>query len=430
MLAYNLANGLSAQSKLNTAEYTDWFLQTADIRRRERILYQLAGLDRSVPGNMRAQAFTNLGNALLRTHRFVEAYDSYSRALQFDSSNGIALTGVVRLLRRFSRMATDNPQRVLALAGMYLKQAKANPDRIRELAGEQGYRELLPLLETDLPEIELPDFSKVTKYQQFVIRHRLSLVPSIEGLDPTLSLWDSLRIPSVTEKIELGSGVPPLFGMFNVLKADFLAVRYIAYMALSEGIPESGKYSDTLDYARYGVKYSLLTLAQRSCMDLLDKVAIAASEYLSLPGDPKKIYFSTRWFEPRKPDLPLSWQPEIKAAISKGNKALFAISEVSEDLGASGFLHPKKSIRNSSTHRFTILHDLGVTPSRPSQYIEHESDTNFIEQLIETLQLTRSVLIYFVDMVAFNEHLFHKDGAKIGHLFVPDHDWILGEEEE
>lgn len=428
MIAYNLANGLSYQTKLLTYTYPDWYCLTADIRQRERFLYQFAGDDKTIPNNLRAQAYTNLGNTLLGAHRFVEAYDSYIRALQLDFSNGIALTGAAKLLLRFSKMSADNPQRVLAMAGKYLQKAKANPDSIRELAGEQAYKELLPLLETEIPEIEPLDFSNATKYQQFVVRHQLALVPTIEGLDFSLKRWDTLRIFSVTEDIKVAGGVPPLFGMFNVLKSDYLAARYLAYQALNENIPESGKYSDTLDYARYGVKYSMLTLAQRSCLDLLDKVAVASSEYLSLPGDPNHIYFSNRWFETRKTNIPISWQPEIKSAISKGNSALLAISEISEDLRTGGFLNPKRTIRHSSTHRFTILHDLGETPSRPSQYVYHDTDADFINQLIETLQLTRAVLIYFADMVALNEHLLHNHGAKIGHLFVPDHDWILGED--
>ncbi len=172
----------------------------------------------------------------------------------------------------------------------------------------------------------------------------------------------------------------------------------------------------------------MLTLAQRSCLDLLDKIAVASSEYLSLPGHPNHIYFSKRWFEPRKTDEPTLWQPKIKSVISKGNGALLAISEVSEDLDGEGFLNPKRTLRHSSTHRFTVLHDIGKTPSRVSQYINHDAEADFNTQLIETLQLIRAILIYFADMVAFNEHLLHSDGRKVGHLFVPDHDWIRGDE--
>lgn len=428
MIAYNLANGLSAQTKLLTYKYPNWNCITADTRRRERYLYQFAGADKTIPNNLRAQAYTNLGNTLLGSHRFVEAYDSYIKAIQLDPSNGIALTGAVKILLRFLKMSADNPQRIMEMAGKFLHKAKADPDRIRELAGEQAYKDLLPLLRTEIPEIEPLNFSSITKYQQFVVKHRLALVPTIEGLDFSLKRWDSLCIFSVTEDVKVAGGTPPLFAMFNILKADYLSARYLAYMATNENIPESGKYSDSLDYARYGVKYSMLTLAQRSCFDILDKVAVASSEYLSLPGDPNNICFSKRWFEPRKTNIPTSWQPEIESAISKGNGALLAISEVSEDLSTGGFLHSKRTIRNSSTHRFTILHDLDKTPSRLSHYIDHETDALFIDQLIETLQLTRAVLIYFTDLVAYNEHLLKMGEAKIGHIYIPDHDWILGED--
>jgi len=296
-VAYCLANGLSAQADLDATAYPEWYLETSDIRRRARRLYQLAGSEQSTPIEIRAQSYTNLGNSLLRAYRFVEAYDCYSRALKCDSTNGVALTGAARVLLWLSRVGTGDSQVLLAVAARYLSKAKENPERIRELAGEQTYRKLSELLETNIPAGELPDLSDASEYQQFVAKHRLSLSPTIEGLDLTMSLWDSLRIHKITERVDAGSGVPQLFGMFNVLKSEYLAARYFAYSALNESIPESGKYSDTLDYACYGIKPSMLTLAQRGCLDLLDKVAVAASEYLRLPSSPSRISFTNRWLD-------------------------------------------------------------------------------------------------------------------------------------
>jgi len=428
-VAYCLANGLAAQADLGVTAYPKWYLETSDIRCRARRLYQLAGSEQSTPIKIRTQSYTNLGNSLLRAYRLVEAYDCYSKALKYDSTNGVALTGAARVLLRLARVGTGDSQVLLTVAARYLSKAKENLERIRELAGEQAYRKLSELLETNIPAGELPDLSDASEYQQFVAKRRLSLAPTIEGLDLTMSRWDSLRIHSITERIDTGSGVPLLFGMFNVLKSEYLSARYLAYSALNESIPESGKYSDTLDYARYGIKQAMLTLAQRACLDLLNKVAVATSKYLRLPGSPSHILFTNRWFESRKSGAPLTWQPKIYARISQGNTALIAISEVSGDIEAGGFLQQKRAMRNSSTHRFTILHDLGESPSRESRYIDHYSLDEFIEQLIETLQLTRAVLLYFVEMVSLNEHLTHEDGAFIGQLLVPDHDWIRGEDE-
>jgi hypothetical protein len=52
----------------------------------------------------------------------------------------------------------------------------------------------------------------------------------------------------------------------------------------------------------------------------------------------------------------------------------------------------------------------------------------FIEQLIETLQLTRAALFYFVEMIMLREGRQAYDGSLRLPLYVPDHAWIRGEE--
>ncbi len=428
-LEYCLANGLSAQADFVSSPLPDWYLDTADMRRKARGLYQSAGAKESTPPHIAAQSYTNLGNSLLCAYRFVEAYDCYLRALACDSTNSVALTGAARVLLRLVQNGTGDPGVLRAVAARYLKVAKENPERIRELAGEHGCRELSRLLESEATQGDLPDLSAATDYQRFVAKHRLALAPTIEGLDLTMSRWDSLRIGSVTEPISTGAGVPPLFAMFNLLKSEFLAARFLTYTALRDALPESGKYSDTLDYARYGIQPSMLTLAQRSCLDLLDKVAVAESEYLALGGDSKSIYFLKRWFQARREGEPLRWQPEIRNEIAAGNTALIALSEVSRDVEAGGFLQEKRALRHSSTHRFTVLHDLGASPSRECEYIDHYGVDAFVGQLIETLQLTRAVLFYFVEMVGLREQRMQADGSARAPLFVPDHAWVRGEKD-
>jgi hypothetical protein len=173
---------------------------------------------------------------------------------------------------------------------------------------------------------------------------------------------------------------------------------------------------------------SMLALAQRSCIDLLDKVAIATSEYLGLPGSPKKISFSNRWFLTRKKDEQLNWEPSIRQEIIDGNTALIALAEVSRDIESGGFLTIKKSIRHGSTHRFTVLHDIESAPKRESKFIEHLDSTAFTGQLIETLQLARAVIFYFVELIRCRERRLAGDGSKCVALIVPDHDWIRGRE--
>lgn len=447
-LKYCLANGLSAQASCITYSGPEWYLETDDLRREARRLFHQVITGCSSPeiyaqaltylGHERlrdiaTRALTNLGNELLRAHRYVEAYDYYARALEYDPTNGVALTGAARVLLHLVERGIGDGKILLRVAARHLKTAQANAERIRQLAGEYGYKMVADLLNTDLGDTEMPDLSTADDYQRFVAKHRLALAPTIEGLDLSMPRWDSLRIGEIFERISDAAagnpplfGIPPLFAMFNVLKGDYLAARYLAYLALNGDVPESGSYADTLDYATYGMRSSLLTLSQRACFDLLDKVAVAASEYLRLPGSPKGITFLNRWFDDQDTKR---WHPQVLYEIRSGNTALIAITEVARDVAGGGFLQEKRAMRHSSTHRFTVLHDLFGEPRRKSRYIEHYSSDDFIAHLIETIQLTRAVLFYFVEMIRHREQRIGRDAKYRVHLFVPDHSWVRGEDD-
>lgn len=369
-LQYCLANGLAGKADLVSYSGPAWYCETADLRRKARYLYRFAGAG-DAGSFIASQALTNLGNALIKAYRFVEAYDYYLSALQKDPSNGVALTGAAKILLRLVNEGMGDQDVLLGVAARHLKKARENPNRIRDLAGKRAYKQLSKLMEAEIVGGALPDLSLATDYQQFVAKHRLALAPTIEGLDLTMSRWDSLRIESITEHINTEHGVPPIFAMFNVLKSEYLVARFLSYLALEGELIDSGKYSDTLDYASYGIRSSVLTLSQRSCMDVLDKTAVAASEYLGLPGNPNSIDFLTRWFVMPKKGESLSWQSEVQNEIALGNTALIALAEVSYDIPVGGFLQKKRSIRNTSTHRFTVVHDLDTKPSRKCQYVDH-----------------------------------------------------------
>lgn len=424
-IRYCLGNGLNSLARLHTYTTPQWYLETAKPRHEARCLYSSEVRSRAVS----TQALTELASSLLMGWRFFEAYDCYLRALDLDPHNGVALTGAAKVLLYLVNDGIGNRDILLGVAAKHLKIAKENPDRIRKLAGVRAYQELLPLLETKITGGVLPDLSSASDYQRFIAKHRLALTPTIEGLDLTITRWDSLRIESIIESIDTEHGVPPLFSMFNVLKSDYLAARFLAYSALNNELPESGKYSDTLDYAIYGIRPSMLTLAQRACMDILDKTAVATSEYLNLPGSSDSIYFKTRWFKKRKDGEPWLWQQEIQQEIESGNTGLIALCEVAMDVAKDGFLNDKSKRRHASTHRFAVLHDFGEPRYRECKYITHYEEGDFTNQLIETLQLTRAVLFYFVETVRQREKRIAVDDSKCVRLTVPDHDWIRGEEE-
>jgi len=429
---YNLANGLIAQSDVVTYKSPAWYLVTADQRREARVLFEKVGRG-SGNESVGSTALTNIGNAFWKAHRWAEAYDAYSDAIRIDPTNAVALTGAARVLHRCIRLGIGQAACLQNVARRHIEQARQHVNRIKELAGAKAMEELSLMFSGDPKQGSLPDMSKASDYQRFVASHRLALTATIEGQNLSMKRWDSLRIESLIQSaiaIEpiTSSGVPPLFAMFNIMKADFLAARLLAFRGMTEKAEDSGEYSDTLDYALYGIDQSLLLLAQRSCIDVLDKIAVATSEYFGIPG--KYANFSSRWFGDKTKGGERHWHPLLEEAVNRGNVALVALAELSLDIESGGALFQKKALRHSSTHRFTVLHDEGCSASRASELVEHYRAREFESQLISSLQLVRAALLYFVEMVRIEEAEKRKQlKGFVPSIEVPKHHYIRGHDD-
>jgi hypothetical protein len=267
-----------------------------------------------------------------------------------------------------------------------------------------------------------PEFRHGDPYVQWVADNHLALAPTLEGHPPDVKRWDTLTIASITEDIATPHGVPPIFAMFNVLKADYLVARWLAYLAESDKLVDSGFYSDTLDYANYGTHQSLLTLAQRSAVDILDRLAVAVSEYLELPGSARDIYFRSRWhvMEGRQLKKPLQWQPEVASETALGNFSVIALAEVAEDVAAGGSLEEQQLTRHATTHRFVILHDMMVG-GRESPYMERWQQDAFGALTLDVLQHVRAAIMYLLQLITWHEHHKHSSGTVVLPLDVlPD----------
>jgi hypothetical protein len=113
---------------------------------------------------------------------------------------------------------------------------------------------------------------------------------------------------------------------------------------------------------------------------------------------------------------PRGWKAPIRDEIERGNRGVLAMAEMAADIAHQGYLQPKRKLRNASTHRFIILHDISCATASEVNVIERYDAEDFRRHLTETLQLARAALIYFVDAIA----------DQVITLDVPDHDWIRG----
>ncbi len=427
-LQYNLANGLHALAQLTEFKDPLWYMSTHFYRSNARKYFSSVSKSDDIK-DISTQASTNLGNLLFSSYRWVEAFDSYNDALASDQNNGVASSGAAKILKYCLERGIGEPDTIKRSINKYNNITEASMSRIHQYTGLRGMKGIRS--EITSYEIEPKKFNteELSDYERFVLKNRLALSPTVENIEMGIKRWDDLNIYSIMEDVRSDRGVPPIFSMFNIMKSDYILARWLAYEAMNSDIPDTGYYLDTLDYGNYGAKYSLLTLAQRSAIDILDKIAVSSLEYLKM-GGAKDAHFKNAWFNEN--DKGFRWKSKIKDSIFEGNTALIALTEISKDFSEkNGFLRSISSLRNASTHRFVVLHDLGGNSrARQSKAVEHYPIEEFTSSLIETLKVVRSSLMYYVEFVTISEATKNRNSTGfVGQLNVPSHHHIRGEDE-
>lgn len=430
-VAYNLANALVSVVGYppKGSDWLDHQERTREQRCEARQLYWGVARDETATEDIRTQSWTNLANQFSRSYRLGEAHDARLAALNIDPSNGVAAGSAARdLIWLFNQGRCSDLTRVEAI--MLAKVAKQHQDRVREYAGQRAADELMELAGR-LGECP-PRSPHSDPFVRWVEHERLTLAPVVELVDPALGKLDWLMLPGILER-GLGAEAatpPPLFAMFNVLKADFILARDLAWRATSEvGWPMTGRFADTRDYATYGPDASALVLAHRTALDLLDKVAVTANHYFEIGQSPNKVYFGQLWRESggKRPLV-----AAVEKVIRHGVHALYGLVELAEDYdGENGILRPQKDLRNAGTHRFVVLHDLDdPADSRKADEVEHHPRDGFSDEVLRALRVARSAIQMLALAITQHERVLKQaaDGF-IGTMHVLDHDWIRGRKE-
>lgn len=372
----------------------------------------------------RSAAHCNLANTLDHSGRWAEAYDFYLRSLEVDPENGNAAGNLAELLAHRVRDGIGLPGHLAAVHDKYAALAKQLHQGTTRYAGRQVADRWGQIqrsgsvghLSHGLDGAETPDLD----YRRWVAGLRLALSPAVEGLGSDGMRWDNSMIETLYGESEAEMS-PPILAEMNVLKSDFLVSRRLAYEGFTEitngfeqPATDSGLYVETLDYSLYGMPYSRLLLAHRSALDVLDKTAVVANEYLSVGDDPSRVNFRRFW---------LTHDDHLRPALVKGpGRALptLAMAELAIDMQADGMYVKAQDLRNAGTHR--IVHAASLDPTG----VTHDSRSRVdVDDLYASttlaLQLARSAFLYLIDLVAAWNDPADNEGL---HIPFPTHIYL------
>lgn len=347
----------------------------------------------------RSLALCNLANRLDDDGRWVEAYAAYSDALAADPTNGNAAGNIAELLRRRLSQRGGQHGHLAAVYNHYVRTAHQLRQRTVEIAGE-GAAQLFDRLRPMAGEGHYShDGDALNEYQQWIVRHRLALAATVEGLGSDSEKWDSATVTSVTGSVS-DPAVPPIFAAFNVLKAEFLVARKLAFRGITmidESAPlqhpeDTGLYSSTGDGGYYGEGPALLLLAQRSALDVLDKIAVAANEHFTTGLRPSRVNFGEFWFEPKT-----GHARPVLAANDPGKIHILALAQLADDYH-NGMYAQAKLLRNAGTHR--LVHTTFGVPTGPTDDTFSSVDVEDLKDAtVAALWVARAAYLYFVDLL-------------------------------
>jgi tetratricopeptide (TPR) repeat protein len=394
--------------------------------RNARDHYRRAGTDESVPVETRVQALTNLGNSYDGEGRDIEAIEAYDKALALNPSFGMALGNKGMALGYIAPFAGKHHPTVSAEAVSALDAALRDEIGILEFSGTRAldrFRERRAAIKVkpgfvherrEPPEWRDPHLQWCAERGLFLHVSLACLSESYEELD---ALYFSGIMVGFDEDEQRRAN--DLLDAFNALKQDYIAARYLAWLADGEGSPirehaatiaARGGYLDTLRGARWGPRTGLATQAFAAASNLLDKVAGTVHIYYRTARKSQGMYFRYLW-HPQHPDN----KPDVMDAVlvdAAPTRGLRALCDLSCELETATPLNELMERRHAATHRFVVAHRLPGDPNEPvGDWLDHVEWEDLTTGTVTLLGTARSALIYLARMIDIEEQRRAKQRA-------------------
>jgi hypothetical protein len=207
---------------------------------------------------------------------------------------------------------------------------------------------------------------------------------------------------------------PSIFRSMNVLKAEYLVARRLAYdgerrldsAPYTQDSDDTGTYVDTLDLSIYGEPSAQLVLAQRATLDLLDKIAVAANDHFQSGVPPRKVTFAGYWRDHGSDEIrqPLPVPEHLTSAA-------VALAELAFDMDPLGLYPEAKALRHAGTHRLVNLTEgasTGITERAHSSI----DASQLLHATRQSLRVARAAYLYLIDLVQDQEDELAQDPRK------------------
>lgn len=372
----------------------------------------------------KCQIYTNLGNILSNTGRFIEAFDEWDRALEIESGFGMALIQIPICLHTYTRFLYYEKHKYLFYQKAYhyasvdCTKFKYPPEHSEDLIVNQRVefckwwntvsKQYVKYKKLEDCKASLGNTKSEIHYRKWCLSNKLFVNPLNDLRACELAAADVHSLGIMTTNI--GDG-PYFHSMFDQMKQEFIAARYMLYLGSHK---KNKKYvnkkinlTNTLDYPVYGIDVEQVKASYRIAYSILDKIASFLDSYFKLQNT-GSIYFNTVWYKDKKlhdvfkisKNLPLRglfWlSKDLKYDASDGNDLRLYLEPNAQKLS---------DIRNALEHGYVrvIEYDF-INPVWQSDIAREVITYNdLLSKTLYLHKLIRSALIYLSLAVNFEE---------------------------
>lgn len=383
---------------------------------------------RDLRTDLKLRVTTNLGNVLSHVGRFVEAIELWDRALAEHPDFAMALGNRGQALFWYSRYVADAEQQAFLLRESYRSYRLATDLGVESHAREEMQHWIEHLgSKADWENLDLPvpgfregASKRERTYRKWCVEKRLVLNPVNDATTSPTGLPDTLTLPSIcVAREEATASLPAVYSIFNQLKQEYAAARFVVFEALEEKERKGLHFADrgvvlydALDYRCYRLWIEKLKMAFLSAHAIFDKMAYLINEYWKLSLNTRSISFGTVWYNDG--DVRRGLSPKFTESTNWPLRGLHWLSRdfqyktesLQVVLPEAKVIH---EIRNHIAHKYLRVHDdwlyhAAGERARGNTKTEYPVTDNELEvHTLTLLKLVRSALIYLSSAVAHEE---------------------------
>ena len=425
-ISYNLACAQLGlwQLAVEQVGLADAWLTNRSHLQEARRLFNLVVQHKEADTELRLKALTDCGYSFDVVGRYLDALDYYERALKLDSSFGMAAGNRGITLLNVAPLMGGHESHVQLQAASDLDIAINDQDRVLR-CGRHSALETFKRRRAELPVTE-DLYHGATEHSpqlgdlhlDWCLRHQLFLHISPDCIRAESETLDAVTFRNFRLSLADGAVLDranEIVDAFNTIKQDYIAARYLVWLAADENSPIQGQaktitrrtsFWDSLNYAYWGVRPGIGIQALKVTIDTLDTIAAFVHIYLRSGRRVRDIELRTLPYTNRSKK---TLAPSLAAALKRPeqNRGLAALLDLSTELEEQSTSRLSKFVqhRHAATHRFFSVHIEGSPES--SDWIERLSWPELLEKSLESLRITRRAILYLAQMIHIHEAAAH-----------------------